>query len=733
MDENNLLELNGSVERIIYRNEKNGYTVLEIISGDEINTAVGLMSNVEAGEELKLIGQWKNHINFGRQFSVQAFEVKLPSESTAILKYLSSGAIKGIGKKTAQRLVDEFGEHTLEIMQKEPERLVSIHGITKEKALKISEELKHVFGIKELMLSLAKYSITPEESIKIFKAYGANSLDIIRSNPYCICNYPINIPFERADDIAFSLDLTYDNKYRIRAAIVYILRHNMRNGHTCLPKDRLIQATSSFLEIEYDIISDILEEMKEDMSLVEDTLDEREFIFLPETYRCETQIASRLLMMLQFPPQSILGAENEIAKIESEQNIEYASLQKKAISEALKLGMLVLTGGPGTGKTTTLNAIINILKKSGEKVFLAAPTGKAAKRMSELTGEDAKTIHRLLEVEWTENDEPVFQKNEKNLLKCDAVILDELSMIDIKLFDAILRSMPLGCRLIMVGDTDQLPSVGVGNVLGDIIASGILPVVSLKEIFRQSLKSLIVTNAHKIVAGENPELDCKNNDFFFMSRNNSTDVVNTIVDLYKTRLPNAYNYSPLYDIQILCPSKKGETGTKNLNSSIQEAINPPSADKKEVIVNSVVLRENDKVMQTKNNYNIPWAKEDSTSGEGIFNGDVGILINIDPVAGSLAVQYDDKIAIYDLDSAVDLELAYAITVHKSQGSEFEAVIIPLFSGPPQLYYRNLLYTAVTRAKTRLVIVGSKYAVDKMVQNDKNIRRYSGLCYFLQRS
>ena len=733
MDENNLLELNGSVERIIYRNEKNGYTVIEIISEDEINTAVGIMPNIEEGEEVKLIGCWKNHMNFGRQFSVQAFEIKLPSESTAILKYLSSGAVKGIGKKTAQRLVEEFGEHTLEIMQKEPERLALIHGITKEKALKISEELKHIFGIKELMISLTKYSITPEESIKIFKTYGANSLDIIKSNPYCICNYPINIPFERADDIAFSLNLNYDNTYRICAAIVYILRHNMKNGHTCLPKDKLIQAASSFLEIDYDIISGILKDMLCDMSLIEDTLNKKEFIFLPEVYRCETQIASRLLMMLQFPPQSILGVENEIAKIESEQNIEYASLQKKAITEALKRGMLVLTGGPGTGKTTTLNAIINILKKSGEKVFLAAPTGKAAKRMSELTGEEAKTIHRLLEVEWTANDEPIFQKNEKNLLKCDAVILDELSMIDIKLFDAILRSMPLGCRLIMVGDTDQLPSVGVGNVLGDIIASGVLPVVSLKEIFRQSLESLIVTNAHKIVAGETPELDCKNNDFFFMSRNNSNDVVNTVVDLYKTRLPHAYNYSPLFDIQILCPSKKGETGTKNLNLSIQNAINPPSNDKKEIIVNSVVLRENDKVMQTKNNYNIPWAKEDSTSGEGIFNGDVGILINIDPVAGSLAVQYDDKIAVYDLEAAADLELAYAITVHKSQGSEFEAVIIPLFSGPPQLYYRNLLYTAVTRAKTRLVIIGSKHAIDKMVQNDKNIRRYSGLCDFLMRS
>ena len=730
MEESKLLELTGFVERIIYRNEKNGYTVLEISTGDEINTAVGSMAWVTVGEELRLIGVWKNHANFGRQFSVQAFERRMPSESRAILKYLSSGAIKGIGKKTAERLVEEFGENTLEVMQKEPDRLRMIKGITREKALHISEELKHIFGIKEIMMSLSKYNILPEESVKIFKVYGGEALDIIEENPYSICEDPINISFDRADEIALNIGLPQESKYRVRSAIVYILRHNMRNGHTCLPKDKLLAATASFLGLDIDYVLDILEGLEQDGSLVGDCFEDREFIFLPDTYQCETYIASRLLMMKRFPPQSIVNASKEIDGVEERENIKYALLQRKAIEQALKSGMLVLTGGPGTGKTTTLNAIINILERNGEKVLLAAPTGKASKRMSELAGREAKTIHRLLEVEWAENDQQVFKKNEKNLLKCDALILDELSMVDINLFEAILRAMPLGCRLIMVGDTDQLPSVGFGNVLGDIINSSMLPVISLTEIFRQSLESLIITNAHKIVKGEDPNLDSKDNDFFFLSRTNSQAVADTVVELYKTRLPRAYSYSPLFDIQVLCPTRKGETGTKSLNLKLQEAINPHSNEKKEIVINSVLFRENDKVMQTKNNYNIPWAREDGTSGEGVFNGDVGILMEIDNASGAIVVKYDDRVALYDIDSAADLELAYAITVHKSQGSEFEAVIMPVFSGPPQLYYRNLLYTAVTRAKSIIVMVGSKHTVSRMVQNDKKTRRYSGLYYFL---
>lgn len=725
-----LLELVGSVERIVYKNEKNGYTVLELATNDEINTAVGTMPWAMVGEELRLIGTWKNHTNFGKQFSVDTFERRMPSEAKAILKYLSSGVIKGIGKKTAERLVDEFGENTLEIMQKEPQRLRMIKGITEEKAQKISEELKHIFGVKEIMTHLLNYNILPEESIKIFKVYGSDSIQTIENNPYTICEDPININFDRAEDIALSMNLPADNKCRIRAAVIYILKHNMRNGHTCLPQNKLVEAVSNFLEIEQSYALDIINEQKSETSLESDFLVNKEFIFLPETHRCETYIASRLIMMMRFPAHPIIGIEKEIDFIERDYGIQYAGLQKKAITEALGSGMLILTGGPGTGKTTTLNAIIKILEKSGEKVFLAAPTGKAARRMSELTGGEAKTVHRLLEVEWTANDELVFKKNEKDLLKCDALILDELSMIDIKLFESVLRALPLGCRLVMVGDADQLPSVGVGNVLGDIINSDMFPIVELTEIFRQSLESLIVTNAHEIVKGEMPELDVKDNDFFFLDRDNSLEVSNTVVDLYKNRLPKAYGYSPLFDIQVLSPTRKGETGTNSLNLKLQDAANPYSKDKKEILVNSVLFRENDKVMQTKNNYNVPWARDDKTVGEGVFNGDVGILIEINPSNGSLSVQYDDKIALYDIDSATDLELAYAITVHKSQGSEFEAVIMPAFTGPPQLYYRNLLYTAVTRAKTMIVMVGTRHTIKKMVLNDKKTKRYSGLYYFL---
>lgn len=727
-----MFEVIGSVERVVFTNDKNGYSVIEIASEDGSITATGTMPGISVGEELHLIGEFKNHPVFGEQFNVKTYERALPSTITSILKYLSSGAVKGVGAATALKLVNTFGDKTLEIIEKEPERLSEVKGLTKARANKISEEFKQLFGVKMLMTELGKYGITPEETVKIFKIFGTESMNFISANPYLLCDEPMNISFERADKIAFSQKNSIDINCRIRAGICYILKHNMNNGHTCLPIDRLVEACANFLDTNKDNVETNLDNLFEEGSLQRDIISGREFAFLNSMHSGEIYIAGRLLMMMKFPARSITGVEESISQIEKNQNIEYANLQKKAIKEALEKGLLILTGGPGTGKTTTLNALINILEANGEKIFLAAPTGRAAKRMAEVTKREAKTIHRMLEVEWDTEDTPRFKKNEKNLLKCDALILDEVSMMDINVFEGVLKALPLGTRLILVGDSDQLPSVGPGNILSDLISSGILPVVELKEIFRQSQESLIVMNAHKIVNGELPDLTKRNSDFFFINANEPTKIIETIKDLCKRRLPEAYGYSFLEDIQVISPGKKGETGTINLNKILQSALNPTSFEKVEITVNGNTFREGDKVMQIRNNYDIPFVRDSQRSGEGIFNGDIGFIEQINKKDNSMIVRFDDKLASYTPETIIDLDLAYAITVHKSQGSEFTAVVMPMYFGAPQLYYRNLLYTAVTRSKSMLIMVGTPWTVAKMVENDKKTRRYSGLKEFLIR-
>ena len=730
MQEEQLFEMSGPVEQIVFRNEKNNYTILELNNGQELVTVVGILPFVGVGEDLRVIGTWITHPTFGRQFKVQAFERFKPQTAEAILKYLSSGAIKGIGAATARKIVDAFGENTLEILEKEPERLTSIKGISRKKALEIADELRQTYGIREVLLYLGRFGITPEEALRVWKLYGAQASEQIQRDPYCLCMEEIAIDFARADQIAQSLDRPRDDENRIQAGILYVLRHNLSNGHTCIPEDKLLAASCRLLEVSQELAKDCLLTLKSRQDVISGSFDGKEFIFLPQLYQAEVYAAGRILMMLQYPAPPIVGIEQYIATIEEEEGIQYAEGQKLAISQALSKGALVLTGGPGTGKTTTLNAIISILEAQGEKVFLAAPTGRAAKRMSELTGREAKTIHRLLHVEWDDRNRPVFAKNERDLLACDALVVDELSMVDALLFSGLLRAMPLGCRLILVGDCDQLPSVGPGNVLGDLIASGLLPVVQLKEIFRQSMKSLIVTNAHRIVAGIQPELHVRSSDFFFLPCRDPARIGSTVVDLYANRLPASYGYSPLTDIQVLSPGRKGDLGTMELNKRLQDAVNPPSAAKQEIAIGASLFREGDKVMQTKNNYNLPWTRLDGTTGEGVFNGDVGILVEVDKRAGALTVQIDDKLVVYGRESAEELELAYAMTVHKSQGNEFLAVVIPMYPGPRQLYYRNLLYTAITRAKSLLVLVGREEVVRGMVENDRKTRRYSGLYYFL---
>lgn len=732
--DNNKFEVTGLVDDIIYRNNDNGYTVLNIDTGDELVCAVGMMPDIDVGDEIKAIGFFKTHPTYGEQLTVSTCERCAPQTSAAILKYLSSHAIKGIGAATAKKIVDAFGDKTLEIMENSPEELTKIKGITLERAKAVSEELKRTFGFRELMIYLQKYDIKPEEAVKIWKHLGVNAEKVIEENPYVLCEDNIGISFQRADQIAASQEKEISSVFRIKAAVLHILNHNKNNGHTCLPKDKLLDTCSSFIKLPIEQVSDALDEMITEATLFSDlrNSDEREFIYLPIYHRAETYAASRLQMLLRFPPQIISNIDGRIAEIEKTEHIRYADLQKEAIVKALTQGILILTGGPGTGKTTTLNAIIKILKDNGEKVFLAAPTGRAAQRMSELTGCEAKTIHRLLEVEWTANDKPKFKRNEKNNLNCDALILDEVSMIDSLLLDSVMRAFPLGCRLILVGDSDQLPSVGAGNVLGDLISSGVLPTVTLNEIFRQSMQSLIITNAHKINKGEMPVIDIKNNDFFFLQCVSPAVMSNTIIELCKNRLPRTYGYSPTDDIQVLSPSRKGDLGTVELNKALQAALNPASPDKREIIINQRLLREGDKVMQYKNNYNIIWTKNDGTNGEGIFNGDIGTMLEISKANQRVKIQFDDKIASYTFDDIIDVDLAYCSTVHKSQGNEFEAVIIPMYNSPPQLLYRNLLYTAVTRAKKLLILVGKPEIMERMVSNNKRTLRYSGLKDFLLR-
>ncbi len=730
--EKNFTEITGMVEDIIYRNEQNGYTVFEIADGDDSITAVGILPQVSAGDTVKVTGSFINHRNYGRQFSVEVCEICRPTEAADILRYLSSGAIKGIGAHTAQLLVSEFGESTLDVMETQPERVALIKGISANKAADFSNQLRTNSGVRSLMLYLGEYGISNTSSVKIYNLLGSDCVDRIKENPYILCQSNLGVTFESADFIAKKENLDNDSILRLRAGIVYVLRHNERNGHTCLPKDKLAAITADFLGVEIDKILSCMDEMAFDRSLIEDKIGDNTFLYIPETHLSEMYISSRIKMLMKFPSEKIKGIDNEIEKCEKEDGITYADLQKEAITKALTEGMLVLTGGPGTGKTTTLNAIIKIMKNKGRKVLLSAPTGRAAQRMSELTGDEAKTLHRLLEVSWDKHDNPVFNRNERNQLKCDALIVDEVSMVDTFIFESVMRALPLGCRLILVGDSDQLPSVGPGNILGDIIESGVIPVVRLNEIFRQAQKSLIVTNAHKIVNGEMPVLNSADKDFFFLVKNNKADILNIILDLCSNRLPNAYNYSAFENIQVLAPSKKGELGTVELNKQLQNILNPKSTDKTEVSIGSKTFRAGDKVMQIKNNYDIRWFKENGDTGEGIFNGDIGIIEKIDRKSKLIKINFYDKTASYTFEFASDLDFAYAITVHKSQGNEFDAVVIPMFSGPPQLYYRNLLYTAVTRAKKTLILVGNPQTVEYMVNNNRRTKRYSGLKEFLLR-
>lgn len=724
-----LEELCGVVEDITYRREDTGFTVMDIFADDEYVTVVGVLPELSEGESVRIRGTWGYHATFGKQFKAQLCERSMPSSSADLLRYLSSGAVKGIGPATAKKIIERFGENSFDVLENQPERLAEIKGISLKKAKDISKIFNEQFAVRQIMISLERFGMTTHECLEAYKLYGANAVDMIKANPYALCSDVVGMGFERADAIASALPEPPDGAYRVSAGIVYVVKHNLNNGHTCVPRKKLIAPSSGLLETDESTIEAAIDSLTETGRLVSQMMNGKEFLFLPQIYAAEKLAAQRILIMTKFPPAGRVTVEEDIEKIEKEENIHYENKQREAILTAANKGILILTGGPGTGKTTTLNGILKLFELDGVDVALTAPTGRAAKRMSEITGKEAKTIHRLLEVEWDKHDRPYFSRNARNPISAGAVIVDELSMVDISLFASLLDALPLGCRLIMVGDSDQLPAVGAGSVLHDLILSDVLPVVELKEVFRQAMQSRIVTNAHKIVSGQMPELHDKSNDFFFMKRNSAYDAAATVAEICTVRLPKAYSYSPINDIQVLCPSRKGETGTVSLNKRLQAMINPPSPQKKELQSGSRIFREGDKVMQIKNNYNIIWTK-DSEEGTGIFNGDIGIVKKIDKLNGSLAVWFEDKEAVYSTDNLQELEHAYAITVHKSQGNEFNAVVIPVIGVVPQLCYRNLLYTAVTRAKKLMVMVGSEKQIHDMVKNNTRSLRYSALKYFL---
>jgi len=721
--------IDGTIEDVVYSNPENGYSVIDISCDKKLITAVGIMPSCSPGEKIRLRGQWVTHPSFGKQFKASACERSMPKTAGDMLRYLSGGTIKGIGPATAAKIVERFGEDTFNIMEHEPLRLAEIKGITKDKALDIGERFKNQFAVREVIIALERFGLNPTECLNAYNALGVQAVERISENPYILCSEKVGMRFERADEIAATFPQGVRDILRQRAGIVHILRHNLRNGHTCLPRVKIFVPAEELLGMNISETNEVIDDLITDKELVEEFIEDKSYIFLPFEYMDEKSIADRIKIMLRFPPAKGRIGEKEIEAIEEKKDIRFEEKQKKAIITAVNDGLLVLTGGPGTGKTTTLNGILELFEKKKLRVLLAAPTGRAAMRMSEVTGRQAKTIHRLLEVEWSEGDRQRFTRNMENPLEADAVIVDELSMVDTHVFAALLDALPLGCRLVMVGDSDQLPPVGAGNVLQDIIRSELIPVVALTEVFRQSLESLIVTNAHRIVKGEHPDLSVKDKDFFFMARNNMYQCAETVAELCTKRLPKAYGCDPFEDIQIICPSKKGETGTVRLNTVMQNLLNPPSKDKEEFVRASRIFREGDKVMQTKNNYDIVWTRGKETQA-GVFNGDIGKIIAVNHNGGFMKILFDTRTAIYPFDSANELELAYAITVHKSQGSEFESVVMPVCSVPAKLSYRNLLYTAVTRAKNRLILLGSQSEIFAMVDNDKKTRRYSALKFML---
>ena len=725
------VELSGSVEDVIYKNAENGYTVINLGCDEGLIAVVGNLGDVNEGERLSLRGGWITSPKYGRQFKAAMCERSMPETESEISAYLGSGVIKGLGPAIAKKIVKQFGTEALDIIDNDCMQLTVIKGITSDKALYISNEYHKITGVNEVIKFLGEYNFGPAHAISVWSAFEHDSIKQIKTNPYILCTSGIDIDFRSVDRMAADLGFDAENSDRVRAGIVYVLHENANAGHTCLPTEKLRESVCDNLGIERRQFESCLDDCEEKDWVVRITLGNREFVYLPEYYLAETYIAKKLAFMLRTSAQYEKDYSDEIRGVEFSENIQYEDLQRAAISACLTGSVFILTGGPGTGKTTTLNGVIKILKAQKKRILLCAPTGRAAKRMSDLTGEPARTIHRLLEVDFTAKGELKFKRNETNPLPADVVIADEMSMVDALLMCSLVRAIKPTSKFIMVGDSNQLPSVGAGNVLKDLIASHYIPSVELKEIFRQAAQSLIVTNAHRIVNGEFPVLDDRQNDFFFMNKSLESDIAELVIQLAKQRLPDTYGFSPIDDIQVLCPTKMGMAGTKELNKQLQSALNPPSQNKAELKFFDVIFRTGDKVMQTKNDYDVLWTKNNE-KGSGIFNGDIGIIRSVDRFSQNVTIDFEGRVAVYTSEMLRRLEHAYAITIHKSQGSEYDAVIIPITAFTHNLLYRNLLYTGVTRAKKMIIVIGTKELVKTMVDNNRKMLRYSLLRPLLEK-
>ena len=729
MEENkDLITLEGTIEHVTYQNEQNGYAVCELLSGEDSYTIVGIMPYIAAGEEIKAMGKFETHQNYGRQFRVEYYEKQMPKSREAMYKYLASGAIPGIGKITAKKIVDLFGEDTFDVMEHNPEYLTDIPGITPKKARSIHEAFSEQFGMRTVMVFCRDF-FGPATAVKIYKKWGSGAVDLLKKNPYLLCEEIYGIGFDKADQMAKSLGCEEDSPFRIRAGIKYALSYNAtHNGHVFIPRDKLIGLSAQLLDLPVERIEEIVEGGITGLRSIR--YGSTDCVYLEEYYQAEKYIASKLVLLDEVCQAVSEGnLDRMITQIEYDEGMTYARMQRQAIRAALTGGVMVLTGGPGTGKTTIVKGIIRLADRMGMKVLLAAPTGRAAKRMSEATQQEAKTVHRMLEMKFSAEGKAVFLRDENDLLEGDIFIVDEASMLDTLLLEALLKAIKPGARLILIGDADQLPSVGAGHVLCDVIASDRFTTVRLTEIFRQAQESRIVTNAHAINHGELPILDDKDGDFFFLTREDENVIAKTIVDLCLYRLPRTYGREIMEDLQVITPSRKGRAGTEVLNALLQEAQNPPSDLKKEKRFRDVIFREGDKVMQVKNNYDILWTRGEE-EGSGIFNGDIGRILQIHFAEETMTLQFDDRIAVYDFSQMEELEHAWAITIHKSQGSEYPVVIIPAYNYSSRLLTRNLLYTAVTRAQRMVVMVGRPQVVQGMVENNRQVNRYTGLRYLL---
>lgn len=726
--------LEGMISDIVFKNEDNGYTIAHLANQDNEVVIVGCMPTLSVGESIEVEGKWVNHKTYGTQFEVNKFMPITPSSLEGIYVFLSSGMIHGIGEKMAKRIVDKFGVNTLDIIQNDPDRLQEVEGIGIKKIDQIVKSYEENRELRNIIIELSPFGITPNYCMKIYKKYKCKAIDIINKNPYKLAEDIRGIGFKIADDIASKIGIEKNSKDRVCQGIIYSLNQSLGNGHTYLPEHILIQDSYKLLQVDIDLIKQCIMDLTYDQKIHIEKMNGKNLIYLIPYYLSENGVCKQIVKLAQAEFKNLnIDIEEEIRLVEEEANIKLATNQAKAVKEAIESGVVIVTGGPGTGKTTTINTIIKIFENNNQEVVLAAPTGRAAKRMSETSNKEAKTIHRLLEMGFaTDSDQLEFMKNEEEPIKADVIIVDEVSMVDILLMYSLLRAVKVGTRLILVGDSDQLPSVGAGNVLKDLIDSNVINVVELNEIFRQARESMIVVNAHKINNGKPLHLNAKGKDFFFIKKSTNEEILQEIIGLVNERLPRFYNVDKIKDIQVLASMRKGDLGVNNLNVELQKYLNQPEKYKVEESFQKRIFRVGDKVMQIKNNYTKKWENEDSKdSGEGVYNGDIGYVYHIDKEKRTVYVIFDNsKIVLYKYDELDELDHSFCTTIHKSQGSEFPVVVIPITWAPPMLLSRNLIYTAVTRAKKLVVLVGDVKYLEYMIKNNRTNERYSNLAYKL---